>query len=109
MKKSQRLTVAQFDAYFKTGRRHHGTYIQLVHSPTDTFHGAVVVGKKVYKTAVARNRLRRQLYAVLFSAMTKDELSGVFQVLVKPAAKTVAVDVVREELRALLAQMRPSR
>lgn len=108
LRKRQRLTVAAFNTYFKTGKRHQGTYVQLVYHPADTFHGAVVVGKKVYKTAVARNRLRRQLYSVLFA--TKADIErGVFIVLVKPAARDVSVDLVREELRALLAQVTSSR
>lgn len=61
LKKQHRLTVAEFDQYFKAGRRFHGEYLQLIYTATESFHGAVVVGKKVYKNAVDRNRLRRRL------------------------------------------------
>jgi len=102
LKKTERLSTKAFDEYFKTGRRTHGTYVQVVFSKANTFHGAVVVGKKVYKRAVDRNRLRRQLYAVLYEYR---QHVGVYQVLVKPAAKSVSAPAVRAELRPLLAQL----
>lgn len=101
LKKAERLTTKAFDQYFKTGRRNHGEYVQVVVSPANTFHGAVVVGKKVYKRAVDRNRLRRQLYAVLYEYR---DSSVVLQVLVKPSAKGVLVDEVRNDLRTMLAK-----
>jgi len=109
LKKHHRLTVAAFDAHFKSGKRRHGTYLQLIHSPAPVFHGAVVVGKKVYKTAVGRNRLRRQLYAVLFEYKQQKNNPGVYIALVKPAARLVPVSEVRAELRTLLAQCTQSR
>lgn len=101
--KTQRLTVAAFNQFFKRGRRTHGTYVTLVHTPHPAFKGAVVVGKKVYKHAVDRNRLRRQLYPVLARFNAETGATGVYQCLVKPAAAKVNVDVVRAEFRELLA------
>lgn len=102
--KRARLTVAAFNQFFKRGRRLHGTYLTVVYTPHQAFAGSVVVGKKVYKRAVDRNRLRRQLYPVL-QALRKDiHTTGVYQCLVKPSAATVAVPVVQAELRQLLAE-----
>jgi ribonuclease P protein component len=103
--KRHRLTVAAFNQYFKTGRKYHGQYVTLVYSPAPTFHGAVVVGKKVYRRAVDRNRLRRQLYPVLRSDALAHGRTGVFQCLVKPTAAGASADMVRADLRALLARV----
>lgn len=100
--KRQRLTTAAFAQYFQKGRRQHGTYLQLIYVPSPRFYAAVVVGKKVYKTAVDRNRLRRQLYAVLHEHTT---LPVVCLVLAKPAAKSVSSAIVKAELITMLAQL----
>ncbi|SRR6056297_506204 len=107
--KSKRLTVAAFNRFFKQGRRYHGTFLTLVYTPHDSFYGAVVVGKKVYRRAVDRNRLRRQLYATLTTYQDDTHLTGIFQCLVKPAAATATVSVVRDELATLLAEATKAR
>lgn len=86
LKKQQRLTRKEFDQYFKSGKRFHHTLLQLVYSPSDQFHGAVVVGKKVAKSAVARNRKRRQIYNCLYKIHKAEKLSGVYILLTKPEA-----------------------
>lgn len=103
--KKQRLTVAAFDEFFKRGRRFHGAYVTLVFTPYETDHGAVVVGKKVFKSAVKRNRLRRQLYPLLRAHFSSKHVSGVYQCLVKPTAKAVAIADIRDDLRAQLARV----
>jgi ribonuclease P protein component len=107
--KRHRLTTAAFNRFFKRGRRFHGTYLTLVYTPDDTFAGAVVVGKKVYRRAVDRNRLRRQLYPTLAAFKDTQAATGIFQCLVKPAAASVPVAAVRAELAALLAQAHKAR
>ena len=63
--KSERLSVTEFDQYFKTGKRFHFTHCTIIYSPLATLHGSVVVGKKVSKKAVIRNTIRRRVYAQL--------------------------------------------
>ncbi len=87
LKKRQRLTKKEFDQYFKTGQRLHSPLVQLVYAPADDFHGAVVVGKKVFKSAVRRNRLRRQIYAALYHYQQQTEVKLVLIVLVKPSVQ----------------------
>ena len=87
LQKQHRLTTAAFDQYFKTGKRRHSPNLQLIHVPQTEFHGAAVVGKKVFKEAVKRNRLRRQLYGVLYRAVKRGQLSGVVIVIAKPSAR----------------------
>lgn len=87
-KKSQRLSQSEFTTYFKHGRRFHSPALQLIYTPLPaSFHGAVVVGKKVAKRAVVRNQLRRKVYAHLYHHTRRQKLTGVFIVVVKPSAK----------------------
>lgn len=83
--KRERLTTERFDQVFKTGKRYHSPYFQIITTPSPTFHGAVVVGKKVYKKAVDRNRLRRQLYGVLYRHQQTQTKRGIYIIIAKPA------------------------
>lgn len=108
-KKAQRLTKRQFDEYYKSGRRFHGQYLQVLFTTHDHFHAAVVVGKKVYKKAHDRNRLRRRLYGFLYQQKLAKKRKGVYIVLVKPGAATVPYQEVRSDLADLLDKISTSR
>jgi ribonuclease P protein component len=86
LKKKERLTKKEFDRFFATGRRRHETLFTLVFQESDSFHGAVVVGKKVHKRAVDRNRLRRRIYNILYRLSRDRDLKGVYIILTRPAA-----------------------
>lgn len=105
LKKKERLTRAEFDRFFSVGKRLHGTYIQLIFAPSETFHCSVVVGKKVFKKAVERNTLRRQIYATVASFKSTTALDYAFIVVVKPQAKAVQNAIVRNELLSLLSRV----
>ena len=64
----------------------HSPAFTLVYSPDENFHGAVVVGKKIYKKAVDRNRLRRGLYNALYKEIKEAGITGVFIILAKAGA-----------------------
>jgi ribonuclease P protein component len=97
--KNKRLTHKEFDIHFKKGKRFHGTALQLIISPSPTFHGAIVVGKKVYQRAVDRNKVRRSLYPVLSEYKST---KYVCIVIAKPPLKNIPLANVRAELRTLL-------
>jgi ribonuclease P protein component len=103
LKKRHRLTAHVFAHYFQSGKRFHGQYVTVIFTPTEQFHGAVVVGKKVSTRAVLRNRLRRRLYGILYQQ--RHTLAGVVLVLVKPAAKAVQYPLVRDDLRHQLLKL----
>jgi len=103
--KKNRLTVEQFTTHFKRGRHHNGQYLSLLYSPNDNFYGAVVVGKKIFKKAVQRNRLRRQLYPVLLDHHQQTKQTGVFLCLVKTKAAQATSDEVKDDLRQQLARL----
>ena len=100
--KKERLTTKEFDQTFTSGKRHHCPTLQLIYSPSETFHGAAVVGKKVHKKAVDRNRLRRRMYGVLYRYHKVQQLQGTFILIAKPALKEVNKDDFTQEIETLL-------
>lgn len=46
-----------------------------LNSRTETYRVAVVVGRKVHKSAVVRNRLRRRVYETVRNLVAPDELA----------------------------------
>lgn len=104
LKKKQRLTTKEFDHVFSNGKRYHSPTLQLIHSSSDTFHGSAVVGKKVFKKAVDRNRLRRRLYGVLYRYQKEQPLSGTFIFIAKPKLKEVEKEGFTQEVESLLQQ-----
>jgi ribonuclease P protein component len=100
----QRLSRPAFTEYFKAGRRFQTPALTLVYSPTALFGVSAVVGKKVSKLAVGRNRIRRRIYAGMRRSF--DELSlakGVYIVIAKPIAAKYTREALAAELATLLA------
>ena len=109
LKKRERLTHGQFDDFFKTGRRFHSPSLTLIYTPYEEFRGAVVVGKKVFKKATQRNRLRRQVYHQLYQQAAKQGRTGVHIMIVKPVAKDRPVKELGAEMMGLLASIHKAR
>lgn len=105
-RKKQRLTTSEFDYFFKKGKRFHSPTIQIIYTPQADFKAAVVVGKKVYKQAVKRNLLRRRLYSQLFNFQKEHSLTGVYLVLVKPAAKNLTKKEINNDLVTVLGNIK---
>jgi len=102
LNKKERLTNKEFDRFFSLGKRYHSDYFTLIFNPHPTFHGAVVVGKKVSKKAVARNKIRRRVYSALYNVYQDNNLSGVYLILVKPMAAKVAYQDIKQVLSELI-------
>ena len=102
LKKKQRLTKAAFDQYFKSGKRIHTPLFQLIYTPCNTFHGAVVAGKKVSKKAVDRNVVRRRIYAALYALYKEQSCTGVYIVIAKPVVKSATYSEIKETLSKIL-------
>ncbi len=102
LKKKQRLTTRQFDRFFSSGRRFHDPLMTLIWNDHDTFHGATVAGKKVFKRAVDRNRLRRRLYNILYRLSQENELKGVYIILTKPATSRASFAELKDALERLV-------
>jgi len=83
-KKTARLTKKEFDLFYKKGTRKQFTHCTIVSHPHPSLHVAVVVGKKVAKSAVRRNVLRRRVYNWIKSPLTKKGYAGVLIILLRP-------------------------
>lgn len=102
LKRKQRLSKRQFDTFFRTGKRLHTPLFQVIYAKTEDFHGAAVVGKKVHKRAVDRNRLRRRVYNILYRLSQDRDLKGVYIIIAKPPAANVNFTAIKQAITALL-------
>lgn len=102
LSKKERLPRAQFDRAFSVGKRVHASSLQVIVAPSDSFHGSVVVGKKVFKKAVDRNKLRRVLYAQLYRFSKAHDVPYTYIVITKPPITKIQKSVFIEELHTAL-------
>jgi ribonuclease P protein component len=105
LKKKERLKTADFNRSFSSGIRKHSRFFTFIHESGASFHAAVVVGKKIFKSAVKRNRLRRQIYDILYRIKKSQNVTGTYIVLVKGATTTVPFATLKEELFNLLSSI----
>ncbi len=104
-KKSERLSRSEFTYFFGVGKRLHFPYFTLIQYPYAGRKVAVVVGKKVAKSAVQRNRFKRRINATLYKELTKEHHSGILIVLVKPPYRTITRKQADAEVRKAIAQV----
>ena len=102
LKKTNRLSRKEFETHFKTGKRFTTPHLQLIHSPAPTFSAVVVVGKKVAKKAVIRNKIRRQVYGVVYRTYATKQQNGVFIVITKPSVNSLSRRALLTEMHQLL-------
>ena len=102
LKKKERLTRDLFNRSFSVGKRYHSPALQLIVDANGSFHGSVVVGKKIYKKAVDRNKLRRQLYAVLYTFHKSNQTEKTYIFIAKPAIKNMTRKAFVTELQEML-------
>ncbi len=107
--KNHRLSRQEFDYYFSHSRPYHADTVIMRHAPSSSYKVSVVVGKKVSKRAVIRNRVRRQVYAAIRRAHGASPLSGAYIFMVKPAFLKVSKAQHYEIVRVLLAKTAENR
>lgn len=101
---TERLSRPAFTEYFKTGRRYQTPALTLIYLPFSQLLVSTVVGKKVSKLAVGRNRLRRRIYASMRRSFTAlNVTSGVYIVITKPVAAAYERGALALEVSILLA------
>jgi ribonuclease P protein component len=98
-KKANRLTQVEFSKYFKIGKKHNSQHLTIITSELDGYKTSVVVGKKVAKTAVKRNLLKRRAYALLRKLYEEKEFKMVVVVIMKPSFNTLSRKTAEEVLR----------
>jgi ribonuclease P protein component len=104
-----RVSRAQFPAYFASGKRFHSEYFTIVYTKATDFRVSVVVSKKVAKSAVDRNRLRRRAYGVVERFGKERSMSGIYIVLYKPGALKASRIELQSQIATLLAQIEKAR
>lgn len=101
LKRRERLNRTQFSEFGRKGKRFFSESLTISFLPYPSFHGAVVVSKKVSKSAVRRNKLRRQVYAQLQTARGSGRL-GVFVCILKPEAEKMTSEQFRGAVKNLI-------
>ena len=104
--RTKRLTRAEF---LRTNAKK-----KVFHSPSflvsvtygDTTKAGVVVSKKVTPSAVKRNRLRRQVYAVLSELLPGVTNNALLVVVLKKGSDTRSFVEFRDELESVLSEAR---
>jgi ribonuclease P protein component len=61
-----------------------------------------VVSKKVANTAAGRNKIRRRIYDIIRNLKYKSEPVGIFIIIVRPGAKTMSYEALKEEVVGLV-------
>jgi len=103
--KSARLSREAFTKYFTSGRRFNNPELSIIYTPGTTLRGAAVVSKKVAKSAVTRNTLRRRLYATLRAVAAEAGVTGVVIIIAKPALATLPREAQHQTLYQLLSKV----
>lgn len=104
-KKTERLNRSEFSEYFRVGKRQHFPHLTIITSPYISRKVSVVVSKKVAKSAVRRNTIKRRIYATLRTLLVPAEFQGVFIVIVKPSINSLSKKAVDELLKESIAQV----
>lgn len=107
LKARTRLRRKEFEAYFATGRRFHSPSLMLVHAPLSEVRASAVAPKKVFKTAVLRNRFRRRVYDIVGRYMREGALKpGVYIYIAKSGATQLTHALLKDEITALISKIR---
>ena len=104
-KKTERLSRSEFSEYFRIGKRHHFPHLTIITKPINSRKVSVVVSKKVAKSAVRRNTIKRRVYAILRNLLVAAEYKGVLIVIVKPTLNSLPRKAVDELLTESIAQV----
>jgi len=105
-KKNNRLSKVEFSEFYTKGIKKHFPHLTIITHPSNKTKVSVVVGKKVAKSAVRRNTLRRRVYASLKNFEIKNKKSlGIFIVVVKPSYNTIPRKQSEEFLLESIAQV----
>jgi ribonuclease P protein component len=99
-----------FEAVFRTGARHDAHFLQLIAAPAAQSPGRVgyVIGRKMMRRAVDRNRLRRRLRE---SVRAQRPAVQAFDIILRVTRTVRSADIVaaNAESRQLLARLCGSR
>lgn len=104
-KKTERLDRPLFSHFFKIGRRFSTKYLTIIRVPHPTLKVSVVVGKKVFKKAYQRNKLRRQIYHLVREVVRENNLGGGLIFIAKPISKELTKHEIFTTLKTEIKQI----
>ena len=99
------MSPVEFGQYFRSGTRQHTKHLTIITAPAPARKVAVVAGKKVAKSAVRRNQLRRRAYAVLRAALDAQPYDKALIVVLKPPFATLSRQAAAAHLRQAIAEV----
>ncbi len=107
--KRSRLGRDEFDRVFRMGKRFHAPHFQLIYAPQATLTASVVVAKKLTKTAVARNKLRRRVYDILRRYAQDAGMQGAFILIAKAGVLGLPYETLKTEIVGLIGSLGKTR
>lgn len=105
IKKTHRLPLG--DARV-SGKKTHTPFITLVVAPPQTNHSrlGIIVGTRVSKKAAQRNRLKRQIAAIMRSVLKKPPHHD-YLIITKPKAAHINFQALKASLKQALSSLAP--
>jgi len=103
LSKKERLSRDAFNRFFSVGKRFRSDSFDLIYAPHPTFHGAVVISKKVASRAVARNTMRRRVYSLLH----EQGKSGIWIVILRKTPQIPSRATLKGELARFHTKLLP--
>jgi ribonuclease P protein component len=100
--KKERLSREEFNRFFSLGKRVHSPAFQVVYVSHEKLHASVVVPKKVAKSAVKRNVIRRRIYDIVRRYRDEAGIRGVYIFLVKPPAVGMPYETLKQEVHSII-------
>src|SRR5216683_1196978 len=104
LKKIDRLTSEEIET-LSEGKSVFGTLISMRYVPARSLKFSVSASKKVFKTAVERNRVRRRVYDAIDMAGFKSAKPASIMLMPKKECVDVNAKSLRAEVNALLARV----
>lgn len=101
--RKNRISTKEFPSFKNKGNRFSSPLFSATIYPTTTgFKASIVVSKKTAKTAVSRNRIRRQFYAIVETLLKKLKNSALVVFYPKTEALTTSQTQLKKEIEETL-------
>ncbi len=104
LKKRDRLTVAEIER-LSQGKSVFGTLLSLRYAPADRLKFAVSPSKKVFKTAVERNRVKRRAYGAIDASRFAGAKPAFVMIMPKKECLDAPSSALSAEIEGLLSRV----
>ncbi|MFO0718600.1 MAG: ribonuclease P protein component [Candidatus Paceibacterota bacterium] len=104
--KNKRISKDSFKSILLKGTLYHSENCTLRILPSEKEGFAVLISKKVAKSAVDRNRMRRRVYSVVRDLLPNIKTTSKNLISLKTGAKKLSFDLQKEEITKLFKKAR---